>query len=432
MLSRIIFFRAFLVGILSLLLSFSSVGQNLIDFLKNQPEIESIDTLQGPTFFSETYQINIRQPLNYKDTADGFFLQRIFVNHKAVDRPVVYITEGYAADYAALPNHVNELSSFLSANQICVEHRYFGQSVPAPVNWQFLTVENAANDHHRIVQLFKAFYAGKWLNTGISKGGQTALFHRAFFPNDVDATVAYVAPLNFGVEDGRHEPFLQEVGPDSCRQRIRAFQRQVLQKRKQIIPLLKNYAKAQQFTFPMNLNKVLDYLVLEYAFSFWQWGSSCSDIPPADASAEDLFNYLTNISPPSYFSHEGAASFRAFFYQAAAELGYYGYDTSALKDLLVIESTHNYVNQYMIPPGSKPVYSAKSSNELADFLKHKAQNIWLIYGEHDPWTASGAAIRKRGNNHKIILENGDHKTRIRLLPEKKQLKVIKQLNQIMD
>ena len=31
------------------------------------------------------------------------------------------------------------------------------------------------------------------------------MFYRYHYPEDVDVTVAYVAPLNFKVEDGRHE-----------------------------------------------------------------------------------------------------------------------------------------------------------------------------------------------------------------------------------
>jgi len=173
----------------------------------------------------------VRQPLDYADTTAGYFLQRVFVADKSADRPVVFITEGYNANYEKHPNFINELSQILDANQICVEHRYFGESVPNPIVWEHLTVENAANDHHRIVELFKKYYQKKWLNTCISKGGQTALAHRTFFPNDVNLTVAYVAPLNFGVEDGRHEPFLSQVGSELSREKIRNFQFEILKRK---------------------------------------------------------------------------------------------------------------------------------------------------------------------------------------------------------
>ncbi len=103
---------------------------------------------------------------------------------------------------------MNELSPILNANQICVEHRYFNESTPQPVDWEHLTIYNAASDHHRIVEILKEIYKGKWVNTGISKGGQTVMYHRYFYPDDVDASVGYVCPLNFSIEDKRVYSFL--------------------------------------------------------------------------------------------------------------------------------------------------------------------------------------------------------------------------------
>ena len=74
-------------------------------------------------------------------------------------------------------------------------------------------------------QTLHAMYKGKWIATGISKGGQTTMFYRCFFPDDVDISVPYVAPLNRSVEDGRHEDFLQnKVSTKENRQRVLDFQ----------------------------------------------------------------------------------------------------------------------------------------------------------------------------------------------------------------
>lgn len=162
-------------------------------------------------FFLETYEIKVKQALDHKDTSLGFFEQRVFVAFKSNTNPVVFIPEGYGANYAANKNYINELSPMLNANQICVEHRYFGESWPDSVNWDYLTAKNAAADHHKLVELLSPFFSGKWVSTGISKGGQTEVYHRTWYPNDVDATVAYVCPLSFNIEDGRHEPLIRKV-----------------------------------------------------------------------------------------------------------------------------------------------------------------------------------------------------------------------------
>ena len=113
---------------------------------------------------------------------------------------------------------------------IFVEYRYFLESTPEPKDWQYLTAENSADDLHAITTAFKNIYPGKWIATGISKGGQTTLLYRTFYPDDVDISVPYVAPLCYGVEDGRHEPFLHKVSTPENRKIIEDFQLEVLKK----------------------------------------------------------------------------------------------------------------------------------------------------------------------------------------------------------
>ena len=50
------------------------------------------------------------------------------------------------------------------------------------------------------------------------------MLYRTFFPEDVDISVPYVAPLCSGVEDGRHEPFLKMVSTPEARKKIEDFQ----------------------------------------------------------------------------------------------------------------------------------------------------------------------------------------------------------------
>lgn len=157
----------------------------------------------------------LEQPIDHMHPEKGSFYQRIFVQHKGFDRPVVVVTEGYGAEYANNGRHQEELTQWLNANQWVIEHRYFGPSRPQGASWQYLTVENAAADHHRVIQLIRRIYNTPVVTTGISKGGQTAIYHRTFYPNDADATVAYVAPINIAQEDPREIYFLKNVGNPS-------------------------------------------------------------------------------------------------------------------------------------------------------------------------------------------------------------------------
>jgi hypothetical protein len=123
-------------------------------------------------------------------------LPNVVISHEGFDRPTVLVTEGYGGDYALNPRYRDELAGLFHTNTVFVEHRYFSGSVPDTVDWQYLTAQNSASDLHLITTLFKQIYPQKWISTGISKGGQTALIYRAFFPNDVDITVPYVAPVS--------------------------------------------------------------------------------------------------------------------------------------------------------------------------------------------------------------------------------------------
>ena len=124
----------------------------------------------------------------------GNFKQRVILSHVGFDRPTVLVTEGYAAHYATHPRYQEELSKLFNANLVFVEYRYFGESMPKPCNWDYLTVENSLYDLHHVTTTLKQLYDEKWIATGISKGGQTTMFYRTYFPDDVDISVPYVAP----------------------------------------------------------------------------------------------------------------------------------------------------------------------------------------------------------------------------------------------
>lgn len=416
---------------LFLFVSLLTIAQTatLEDFLKSQPQIKNIEKIKGNNFFNATFQIMIQQPVDHSSPEKGTFLQRVFVAEKGIENPVLLITEGYSAAYAGNPRYLNELSPMLNANQICIEHRYFGESWPDPVNWDDLTVANAAADHHQITALFKKYYSGKWINTGISKGGQTAVYHRSIYPDDVDVTVAYVCPLNFGVEDGRHEPFIQNVpGTAEQRKQIKTFQINVLKNRAAILPRLKAYSAEKNFTYQLTLDEVLDYCVLEYPFALWQWSRFVDEIPTGNASADELFNHLIKVSGSSYFALEGMESIKSFFVQAARELGYYGYDIKPFKKYLSIKKAKNYLNTIFLPEDLKIKYKKSTAKKVKKFIKTTNSEILFIYGEFDPWSASGFEVPEKENFLKIVKPGGSHSTRVNNLPNKQKEQVKITLN----
>ena len=201
----------------------------------------TLEVLETEAPFVEAFDLRLVQPLDHNEPAAGSFDQRILVEHRGFDRPVVLVTEGYNLG----DNQVAELAEMLGANQIRVEHRYVGDSAPENMEWRYLNIAQASGDYHRIIGLLREIYPGPWVSTGWSKGGQTALIYRSHFPDDVVATVAYDAPLPLALEDPRIDAHFVEVGTAECRQKIERFQRMALERKTELLPLFSWYAKGK-------------------------------------------------------------------------------------------------------------------------------------------------------------------------------------------
>ena len=388
-------------------------------------EIRPLETSE----FSEKYVTYFTQPLDHRHPEKGSFRQRVIVSHAGFDRPTVIVTEGYGAAYALRPQYREELSKLLNANMIFVEYRYFLESTPEPKDWQYLTAENSADDLHAITTAFKSIYPGKWIATGISKGGQTTLLYRTFYPDDVVISVPYVAPLCYGVEDGRHEPFLHKVSTPENRKKIEDFQLEALKRKATLLPRFEKYCTEKNYSFRAPIEEIYDYSVLEYSFALWQWGTPISSIPATTASDDEIFSHLLAISEPGYFTADSPNA--SFFVQAARELGYYGYDVQPFKQYLSIQSSEGYLHRLMLPEELKDMPFDKTlSKTITKFLKKQDPKMIFIYGQNDPWTAAGVTwLKNKKNIHVFIQPNGSHLARINTLPEAEKAKVMELINE---
>ena len=423
------FLRFFLLLVVTGGLSFCSVKwQTAGGFLESRQVISSYEKIESDSMFSKSWLVWIKQPLDHHNPEKGFFEQRVWLSHKSVDAPMVMVTEGYMAP----ANYTSELAGLTHANQLIVEHRYFGRSVPDSIHWQYLTIEQAAMDHHRIVEAFKDFYRGKWINTGISKGGQTAMIHRAFFPKDVDVTVPYVAPFNLEREDKRLITFFDSVGTAAQRERISAFQTEVLERKEQLMPYFYDLIEQKGYTFRMGAERAFELAVLEYPFSLWQWGGSVDEIPEPGADAEILFAHLHQGSDFGYFSDQQLEEIGPFFYQAYRELGYYPYLAGPLKEWLDEVKEDTVSNQFMAPAVDHLVFDETVPFMTLRKLKMADPEMIVITGENDPWSATSLDTEGFSKVLKIEKPGGSHRTRINNLPDSLKVRVVNQLEQWLE
>lgn len=407
--------------------------------LKAIPGVTDVQVAQGRgrggqgAGAAENFQLTFEQPVDHKDPSAGKFQQRFYVTHVDFDKPVILGTEGYAANGAG---GGGELRGILGAsNVITVEHRYFGRSVPAAkdgsVPWQYLTVKNAADDMHGIVSAMKTLYHGKWVATGTSKGGQTSLFYKCYYPDDVNATVAYVAPMNIGQEDPRINMFINSVGDEATRKKIKDFQIALLKDEDKILPLIQEQA-GTRMTFSMGLGKAYEYGVLEYPYYFWQYGLSAADIPDPNSTPAALEAYYMRTNTIRYYSDQGKKQFEPFLYQAFTEIGYYNYDITDFKQYL--KSNPNPTNLDICPDGTKDkiVYNPDTMAFVFNYLQYKANNVAYIYGETDAWSATQMQLLGRTNAIKIVCEGAHHNASVRSMSAEQKTLFYDNLEKWMD
>jgi len=397
---------------------------SLDDFL-NRKEVREVRTLRNESSFERILEVMIEQPLDHHQPDGETFIQRVYVSHVDPGKPVVMVTAGYDANYY----YTSEITSELQCNQLMIEHRYFGRSVPDSLRWEYLDTWQAASDHHRIVNLFKELYSGQWISTGISKGGQTVMYHSFYYPEDVDVRVPYVAPLNFGLEDKRIYSFLDQVGSARERRKVLQFQKMALKRQEECRKVFRSFSENKGYTYQLagGLEKAYEYCVLEYSFAFWQWAYvPAGKIPGRQASPEKVIEHMNLVAGFDYFSDQFILENRPFFYQALTEMGYYGYDLNSFEKLL--KHVDNPIFTFTIPESVELSFNAQLSHELQQYLEKEADNYIYIYGEYDTWSATAVASTGSTNSRIFIKEGGSHRTRINNMPEEQKKEIYSTLN----
>ncbi|MCF8225380.1 MAG: aminopeptidase [Bacteroidales bacterium] len=406
----------------------SYAGESIDDFLKKLP-LKNIRVMEKESFYNNIYEVLFEQPIDHRDTTKGYFSQRLYISHVDASKPVVLVTEGYNAGHY----YTSEPASLMQCNQIIAEHRYFGESVPDSIQWEFLTTWQSASDHHQIINAFKKFYTGKWITTGISKGGQTVMFHSYYYPEDVSLRIPYVAPLNNCVEDERIYHFLDHVGSRKCRKKIREFQEMALREQDTLLPVFKSFSKRKNYTYDIvgGFEKAYEYSVLEYSFAFWQWGyCDCIDIPDENSSPSGIISHMNMVAGFDYFADQFIQQYQPFFYQAYTEMGYYGYDLEEFAPLLrhVTDGRFNFT----LPSDIPVTFNDSILIKVEGYIRKEANNFIFIYGEYDTWSATAVRLSNKTNSKIFYKNKGSHRTRISNMPENQQKKVIETINDFLE
>ncbi len=392
-------------------LALSSLADNSIaqtditlDRLKSIPGA-FVKAIEPSPPYGRAYEIWLNQPIDHADPTGRTFQQRLFISHRNVDAPTVIFTDGYAVTWP----RPRELATLLKANKLEVEHRYFGVSRPDSLDLTCFTAEQAASDHHRIIALLKPIYTGSWASSGKSLGGMGAFIHRSFYPDDVDATVAYVAPLMHGREDPRFLTALEADLGSEFLDRLEEIQ----------VTLLKNRAEVLATVFPksiadnlyLDVQRLLDYTVAVLPFQFDGTEEDKLEIPPRGVDLAQICTFFADHVGFSYYRKGSRKTQQALHYQTATQLGYFGYPRDHLAPYLSGEhpidcSLLSYADQI-------PDFDASFMDQVQERLNRVGNNIIYIYGAKDLWTACSVEPSADVNAIKIVHPDGEHGVGIR-------------------
>lgn len=361
----------------------------------------------APDANRQNYILRVKQPLDHRNPSAGHFYQRVYLSHLAYERPTVIVTEGYNRRTQRL----YELTDLLDANQVQVEHRFFGESIPDSLDYRYLDLEQATADLHHIRELLGQLYAGKWVSTGISKGGSTTIFYRYFYPNDVTVSVPYVAPINNAYEDKRIYEFLDNVGTEACRDAIFEVQKRLLKERDEVLPRLRFYARGARLQFSyVSFEAAFELAVLEYPFSFWQWGHDCAQIPEEDAELDVLINHLLDVSDINFLADQSMTAFAPHYYQSAQQMGYYGYETKKFKKWLEAVPTKPRPHAAYTPNKMAVEFDGTLLKKVNKWLENGPSRMVYINGALDTWSATAVPAREGEESLWFFMQGHGHGT----------------------
>lgn len=352
------------------------------------------------------FTLDYLQPLDHDNPEGEELLQRVYLSHVGFDRPVVLVTDGYSADRM----HYDELAFILNANVIAVSHRFSSNALPETLDYRFLTIEQASTDYHKLVTDFKKIYKkSKWIATGESKGGLAATTYRWKYPDDVDVTVARVAPFLYGMNDRRDEAFFKDEKRKNKVSKIYKLQEEALKRSDNLANLLKTKLPPDHGLYKLyNDKEILELLIYYYSYMFWQYSEGINFVPPPTIGDSAL---LSTILKPFFgeiavfVDNDGIAR----EYLSLTELGT---NKITINNGLNFSYDIDKLFSRLLDGIEVPEYNPEIMIEFYKWIKEDGNNMIYIFGEDDPLTRFQIDIGDKTNAKKFFVKGQSHLIRL--------------------
>lgn len=361
------------------------------------------------------------QPIDHANPDAGTFTQRVSLLHvdERAPRPMVIHTNGYEDNWGF---YVGELAQLLAGNQVALEHRYFGDSRPAPTDWQYLTVAQMAEDEHAVIAALHEVYGGAFLSTGGSKGAVTALAHRRAYPDDVAGSVLYSAPLLVGDASGGDDyptTQLADLGEEGCRERLQALTNTMLREHAALTTAMGATSGYGRVTPAA----ALEAAILNLDWVFWQNDGvrECANMmKQPSGTADELLAFLEHYSPVVELDDDSIGKLEAYYYQSYRELGYPEGIPPFVDTSLVSYAGDEDAYLGKLPGRVAPAYDPSTLQAISDFVHGAGDRLMFVYGGWDPWAARPFALGAAQHSGLFSQDMGTHSVKITTLADADQ------------
>jgi hypothetical protein len=246
----------------------------------------------------------------------------------------------------------------------------------------------------------------------------TAVYYKRFFPDDVDGTVPYVAPISFGAPDTRYDAFIDTLGPADCRQHVRDVATEMLANRRAALTqAATDQAATDGYAYTrIPLGPAVESAVASLEWSFWQYYGTtyCASVPATTATDDELWKFLDQISPVSDNSDDSVGQFDAYYYQAYFQLGYPD-DAVPYLDAYRMYTDADYDGAL---PTAMPAYDGgEAMNDIDSWVRTSGDRLAFIYGEWDPWTGGKFDLGAATDSLLFVQAQGTHGSKITKLAD---------------
>ncbi|MEQ9499804.1 MAG: S28 family serine protease [Deltaproteobacteria bacterium] len=364
------------------------------------------------------FALRFQQPEDHFLDRDRWFDQHLLLRYRGADRPVVLHTTGYHLFGGAETwiERSAEPASLFGANELIVEHRFFGDSIVQPrPDWTKMNIAQSAADSHDLIVELKDHFTGNWVATGVSKGGMTAYFHHHHHPEDLDGVIAYVAPISFG-EDRRYQSWMDRIGPSDCRAQVLDVSAALITRRAQVATAMRTLDPGFNAVPPDVLEAAVAYDALTFEWGFWQYFGSpeaCEALADPQGPAEDLANWV-QLTPDDLTNPQPSPTL-PYRYQVANELGSPAYGRPELWDLARDIDFSVLPRATGGPSWDPPRFDPEPMVRVDRWLRTQAPAIVGIYGAWDPWTGGMPTVSEDVGSTIHVVPQIGHRAQLELV-----------------